>query len=125
VAASGEVLEPPGAIVPAQVAGTVTRLSSRVTAPFRAKSLPSTLAPVDAEIDVREMIVPTIVELVPRVVELVTCQKTLHGFAPFVNSTTLDELVMRVLSAWNIHTEFAFPAPLRVSVPVFERAPPL
>jgi len=37
--------------------------------------------------DASAMIVPTKVEPEPRVAELVTCQKTLHGLAPLMKLT--------------------------------------
>lgn len=52
----------------------VTLFVSRVTAPLRASSRPSTLAPVFAVIDVRARIVPAKTELVPSTAELPICQ---------------------------------------------------
>jgi hypothetical protein len=53
-------------------------LLSSVTAPTRARSLPSTVAPVVAVIDIRARMFPLNVVVVPRVAELPTCQKTLQ-----------------------------------------------
>ena len=52
---------------------------SRVTAPFSANSLPFTVAPVFAVMEMLAMTVPTKWVPVPRVAELPTCQKTLHA----------------------------------------------
>lgn len=57
----------------------VMRFVSRVTAPLRASSRPSTDAPVCAVIDVKAMTFPMKSEAVPRVAELPTCQNTLHA----------------------------------------------
>ena len=73
-------------------------LVSSVTAPLRASSRPVTDAPVAAVIDVNANTVPTNTEFVPSVAELVTCQNTLHGFAPLTNATVLDDAVMSVLA---------------------------
>lgn len=56
--------------------GTVMVLSSRVTAPLRASSRPSTLAPVDAVIEVIASKVPAKELLVPRVADDVTWKYT-------------------------------------------------
>jgi hypothetical protein len=61
-----------GAGVPQE--GLVTVLLSKVTAPFRASSLPSTVAVVLAVIDVRARILPWNCVVVPRVAELPICQ---------------------------------------------------
>jgi hypothetical protein len=57
---------------------------SRVTAPLRAKSLPSTVAPVVAVMLVSARMVPRNLVPVPRVAELPTCQKTLQDCAPLI-----------------------------------------
>src|SRR4051812_45397521 len=62
--------------------GTVIVWESRVTAPFRANSLPSTVAPVVAVIEVKARMVPFMTEVVTRVAELPTCQKMLAALAP-------------------------------------------
>ena len=78
---------------------------SRVTKPFRAKVRPSMMTPVVTVMEVRARIVPTNREPVPRVAELVTCQKTLHALAPLVSVTELVEPVMRVDGDLKIQTE--------------------
>jgi len=52
----------------------VTELVSNVTAPLRAKSLPFTVAPVVAVIEVRAIRLPTNAVLVPSVADSPTCQ---------------------------------------------------
>ncbi len=66
------------------------------------------------------MIVPTKVVVVPRVAELPTFQKTLHGSAPSISATLapVPDPVISVESAWKIQTELGSPAPSRVTVPV-------
>ena len=64
------------------------------------------------------MMVPTNVELVPRVAELPTCQYTLHGEAPLMSDTVLPDAVVRVEPIWNTQTALGFPCASRVSVPV-------
>ena len=93
-------------------------LLSRVTAPVRARARPFTVAPEVIVIDVRAMIVPARVDPVASVAELVTCQKTLHGLAPLMSATRLDDDVMNVDVALKIQTEFASFWPSSVSVPV-------
>jgi hypothetical protein len=60
------------------------------------------------------MMVPTKVVVVPRVAELLTCQKTLQGWAPLVKRTVAPGAVTSVLPIWKTNT----PLPLSVSVPV-------
>jgi hypothetical protein len=95
-------------------------LVSMVTCPFRASSRPFTTAPVVAAMSVKARMVPTKVEVVPRVAELPTCQNTLQGETP--TSTTLLALaVMSVLAIWKIKTSSA--SPWSVSVPVIPNVP--
>jgi hypothetical protein len=68
--------------------GVVMALSSRVTAPFCAKTRPVTGTPVSSVAEVNAKMFPTkLVVWVPRVAELPTCQKTLHAWTPFVSTT--------------------------------------
>ncbi len=53
--------------------GTEMTFDSRVTAPFLARTLPLTSAPVSRLADVSARIVPSNLELVPKVAELPTC----------------------------------------------------
>ena len=55
---------------------------SSVTAPLRASTRPSTVAPVVSVMLVSARIVPRKLEPVPSVAELPTCQKTLQACAP-------------------------------------------
>jgi hypothetical protein len=71
--------EPPVPPVVVQVAGRVIVLELRLTAPLRDRSRPCKVAPVFIVEVIRDMIVPTKVDPVPSVVELVTCQKTLQA----------------------------------------------
>jgi len=61
------------ASVDAQV-GIETSLSSMVTAPFRARTRPLTVAPVSSVMLVRARMLPVNAVVVPRVAELPTCQ---------------------------------------------------
>ena len=91
---------------------------SSVTAPVRAKSLPSTVVPVVAAIDARARTFPLNVVVVPRVAELPTCQKTLHAWAPLIRLTLLPEAVIRVEAIWKMKTAFGSPWPSNVKVPL-------
>jgi hypothetical protein len=93
-------------------------LSSRVTAPFRANTRPSNAAPVCSEAEVNAKMFPTNVVPVPSVAELVTCQNTLHAWAPLIRLTVLPDPVIRVDPAWKMNTALASPCPSRVTVPV-------
>jgi len=73
----GEVVVVPVVVV-AQV-DTLTVVMFNVTAPFLASSLPLTFELPLSAMDVKAMMVPTKVEPVPSVAELVTCQKTLQA----------------------------------------------
>jgi hypothetical protein len=72
-------------------------LLSNVTAAFRARSLPRMDAPVPTEMDDSASMFPENEEVVPRVAELPTCQKTLEGWAPLIRFTTLLVAVVSVL----------------------------
>ncbi len=109
----------------AQPVGALITFASKVTSPLRASRRPVTVAPVVAAIDVSAMTVPTNVEPVPRVAELTTCQKTLHGLAPLMSDTTLLDPVIRVLAAWNTNEAFGSFWPSSVRVPVSDIAPAL
>ena len=61
---------------------------SMVTAPFRARARPTTVAPVLSVMDVSARMLPWKVVLVPRVAELPTCQKMLQALAPLMRRTT-------------------------------------
>ena len=63
-----------GVAVAAEHGERVMVLESIVTAALRARTRPSTVAPVVRVMEVSAMIVPVNVELVPRVALLPTCQ---------------------------------------------------
>lgn len=90
----------------------------KVTVPFRDSALPLTVTPSARVMDIRAKIVPTKEEPDPRVAELVTCQKTLHGLPPLMKLTELIDAVTRSEVPWKIQTEFGSFWPSRVSVPV-------
>jgi hypothetical protein len=94
--------------------GLTPVLSSNVTAPVRAKALPFNTAPVVSVTDAWAMMVPTKIELVPRVAELPTCQNTLAACAPPMRTTRLLDAVVSALPIWKMKK----PGPLSVSVPV-------
>src|ERR1035437_6185812 len=77
-----------------------------------------TVTPLAIVIDVRARMVPTKLEPDPSVAELVTCQKTLHGFAPLMSTTLLEDAVTRSDVAWKTQTEFGSFWPSSVSVSV-------
>lgn len=81
-------------VVAARHVGTVIVLSSRVTAPFRARARPCRVAPVLRVIDVNASMVPEKLLVVPSVAELPTCQNTLHAWAPFSRTTVLPDAVI-------------------------------
>jgi hypothetical protein len=68
-----------------------TSFVSIVTAAFRAKVRPPTVAPVFSVMLASAMIFPLNAEVVPRVAELPTCQNMLQSVAPFRTAT--DELL--------------------------------
>src|SRR6476619_2377035 len=73
-----------------------------------ARTRPSMVTPVVTVIDANAITVPRIVEWVPSVAELPTCQKTLPACAPLIRFTPLAEAVMRVDAVLKMNT-----APLR------------
>ena len=75
------------------------------------------VSPVCTVIDVRARMVPTKVELVLRVAELPTCQKTLQAWAPLARTTELPVSVISVDPAWKMKTAFGSPRASRVSEP--------
>src|SRR5581483_7191454 len=97
---------------------TVTMLVSIVTAPFRAKTLPDTFAPVVRVMLVSARMFPTKLVPVPSVAELPTCQNTLQSLPPSITWT--DELLAFVSARTILKMKSAvgLPRALRVSVPV-------
>jgi hypothetical protein len=98
-------------------------LLSRVTAPFMAKSLPLTEAPVIRVIEVIAMTVPAKALELSRVAELPTTQNTFPACAPLTSATELPAAVISVLVAWKMKTAPLSPAASRVRVPVSPHVP--
>ena len=87
-------------------------LASSVTAPLRAKALPSVIvAPVSIVMLVRARIWPSNAVVVPSVAELPTCQNMLQsGVEPAFMVTTEESLaVVRVLPIWKTNCAFELP----------------
>jgi hypothetical protein len=97
---------------------TVTLLPSSVTAPFRARTLPVTLAPVFRVMLVSATMLPASAVPVPRVAELPTCQKTPQLDALLIKRTDEALAVVSVLPILKIKTALGLPCASRVSVPV-------
>jgi hypothetical protein len=68
--------------------------------------------------DVSARMLPAKSVFVPRVAELPTCQKTLHGSALLITSTEALLAVVRVLPIWKMKTLLRPPWLSRVSCPV-------
>jgi len=126
VDASVVVVDPSVVVV---VPGAVSHVGAmnvsliKVTAPLRARARPRTVTLSFRLIEVRAMTLPTIVELVPSVAELPTCQKTLHSWAPLISDTVLPVAVMSDESVWKMKTVVGSPAPSRTRGPVRPKAP--
>src|SRR5207244_8788860 len=90
-------------------AGSVMVLVSKVTAPVRANSRPSTAAPVVTVMEANARMFPLNTEPVPSVAELPTCQKTLAALAPPLRITWRAEVVVRVDAIWKMKTALASP----------------
>lgn len=95
-----------------------TVLLSKVTAPFRAKTLPVTVALVFRVMEVKAKIFPLKLVVVPSVAELPVCQKTLQAWALFMRLTLLPLAVVIVEPILKMKTASELPWPLSVSVPV-------
>src|SRR5260370_18787215 len=67
--------------------GLTTRALASVTAPVSAKTRPVTLVPVVTVSLMFARMLPSRAELVPRVAELPTCQKTFPAVAPLARTT--------------------------------------
>ena len=94
-----------------------TVLESKVTAPFRAKARPCSVAPVVSVMEVKARMFPLKTEPVPRVAELPTCQKMLAALAPPLRITWRPDVVVRVDAIWKMKTALASPWALRVRSP--------
>ncbi len=62
-------------------------------------------------------------ELVPRVAELPTLQKTLQAWAPFMRVIVLPVEVIRVDAAWKIKIAFVSPCASSVKAPELAKFP--
>jgi len=89
-------------------------LVSKVTAALRASARPFRVAPLVTVMEVSARMLPLKVELVPRVAELPTCQKTLFLLAPPARTTELLLAVVRDEPIWKIQTALALPVRVRV-----------
>jgi hypothetical protein len=84
-------------------------LVSKVTAPFRASSLPWIVAEVLAVMLAKAITVPTKRVPVPSVADDPTCQNTLHACAPLTRETVVFEPVINVEPIWNMNTALGSP----------------
>jgi len=91
---------------------------SIVTAALRTNARPLRVAPLENEMDTAAKMVPSRWLTLPRVAELLSCQKTLQAWAPFVRTILLAEAVMRVDCDWKRKTLLVSPWPSKVSVVV-------
>jgi hypothetical protein len=100
-----------------QLAGEI-RLSSIVTAPFRARALPARLTRVPKVMLVSARMFPVNAVSVPSVAELPTCQNTRHSPPPWTMTT--DELlaVVSVLPIWKMKSALGSFSASRMSLPV-------
>src|ERR1035437_3839844 len=87
-----------------------------VTPPVWARTRPCTVALLRSEIDVNAIIDPLKFVVEPSVADEPTCQKTVHGVTPPVNTTELADAVISVETAWKMNTEPT--GPFNVSWPV-------
>ena len=95
-----------------------TLLLSKVTAPLRARALPSKFAPVVTVIEVSASMFPLNIESVPMVAELPTCQKILHGSALPMRITSVPDMVVSEDDGiWKMNTAFESPWASSVSSP--------
>src|ERR1041384_3271187 len=97
--------------------GIAIVLESKVTAPFCANSRPSTVAPVVTVMEVKARMFPLKTEVVPRVAELPTCQKTLAAWAPPLRITCRPEVVVSVEAIWKMKIALVSPWASRVRSP--------
>jgi len=83
-----------------EAGGTVIVLVSKVAAPFRARARPMRVAPVFMVMLCSAITVPWKLVVVPKVAELVTCQKTPQAWALLVRRTLDPLAVVSVLPIW-------------------------
>ena len=92
-------------------------LPSRVTAPVRARSRPSTAAPVVAVMEAQGQDVAVENRAVPMVAELPTCQKILEALAAPVRMIWRPEVMVKVEAIWKMKTALGSPCASRVRSP--------
>src|SRR5580765_3248255 len=97
--------------------GIVIVLESSVTAAVRANSRPSTEAPVVTVMEAKASMFPLKTEVVPRVAELPTCQKTLAALAPPLRITWRPKVVVSVDAIWKMKTALGSPCASSVRSP--------
>ncbi len=93
-----------GGVNAAQVS-VLTLFESIVTAPFRARVRPDTVAPVFKVMLVSARMLPEKAVVVPSVAELPICQNALHGAPPLVTNT--EEPVAVVIALATLKTQTA------------------
>jgi hypothetical protein len=93
-------------------------LPIRVTAPLRARSLPTTLAPSLRVMLSSARIFPANAVPDPRVAELPTCQKMLPWLQPLIGVMDAPLAVVSVLPILKMKTALESPWPSRTSIPV-------
>jgi hypothetical protein len=101
----------------------VTEPESRVTAPFRASSLPWMVAPVTKVMDEEAKMLPANAVPAPSVAELPTAQNTLLAWALLMRTTELPTAVINVEAVLNMKMALLSPPPSRVSMPVRPKVP--
>jgi len=115
------VLEPTASDDDDNATQLVIVLVSSVTAPLRARALPSKMvAPVFRVMLVSARICPSNAVPVPSVAELPICQNTVHPGIdpPLIVSNTELLAVVSVLPIWKTNCAFGSPWASRLSVPV-------
>jgi hypothetical protein len=93
-----------------------------VTAPFRAKALPSILTVLFSVMLVSATILPLNVVPVLSVAALPTCHHTFLARAPPLSAITAFGAVVSVDPIWNTHTPLAGPASVTVPVTAIDDA---
>ena len=93
-------------------------LVSIVTAPFRARALPDTVAPVCRAMLVSARMLPANTVSVLRVAELPTCQNVRQSWPPLMKTTDALLAVVSLLPIWKTKTAPGSPRASRVSFPV-------
>ena len=93
-------------------------LLSKVTAPFKAKALPTRSAPVFIVMLLVARKFPSKEDAVPNVADEPICQKTLLAEAPFTKTIDAKLADVKVLPIRKTNCEFVLPSPSRVRAPV-------